>query len=394
MREIEEKNERRRRVESYVKTSNMSLVSVCVSVCVSVWERVCVSVWERVCVCVSVWERVCERERESVCVCVWERECVCVCVCERESVCVCVCVCERESVCVCGREWVCVRECVCVREWDCVWESVCVWVCVCVCVWVCVNINMNPFITLMHAAFSQITVWIDFLTLETGFVVRGHICDCWYIWPVFTILITKIKIGKTRNMKIIEEKVCFTEKIKQDLFFKKPFSKRYIWKKGGLSSIRVNTKFFLTYSTLITIFLMFHVLTSSAAVQFDHPALYSEPLSSPVSKCVMMLFLEQDSGLHQDQSPPPPPSVSSGPTADGWKREIHRAEREKHIQREREEEESCAEDSYRLSEATSNYFQCSNDGLTPRANPNAIIIHSRGQVIWSLLKGQFTQTII
>ncbi len=127
-----------------------------------------------------------------------------------------------------------------------------------------------------------------------------------------------------------------------------------------------------------------------------HPALYSEPLSSPVSKSVMMLFLEQDSGLHQDQSPPPPPSVSSGPTADGWKREIHRAEREKHIQREREEEEeeSCAEDSYRLSEATSNYFQCSNDGLTPRANPNAIIIHSRGQVIWSLLKGQFTQTII
>ncbi|XP_042611062.1 nectin-4-like [Cyprinus carpio] len=98
-----------------------------------------------------------------------------------------------------------------------------------------------------------------------------------------------------------------------------------------------------------------------------------------------------DSGLHQDQSPPPP-SVSSGPTADaigdGWKRgsrrEIHRAEREKDIQRERVpegEEESCAVNSYHLSEATTNYFQCSNGGLTPKPNSNAIIIHSRGQVI-------------
>ncbi|KAF4117912.1 nectin-4 [Onychostoma macrolepis] len=95
-----------------------------------------------------------------------------------------------------------------------------------------------------------------------------------------------------------------------------------------------------------------------------------------------------DSGLHRDQSSPAPPSVSSGPTADaigdGWKRgsrrEIHRAEREKDIQRERVPEGE-EESSYHLSEATSNYFQCSNGGLTPKANPNAIIIHSRGQVI-------------
>lgn len=91
-----------------------------------------------------------------------------------------------------------------------------------------------------------------------------------------------------------------------------------------------------------------------------------------------------DSGLHRDQSPPPP-SVSSGPTADviadGWK--IHRAEREKYVQRERVpegEEESC-EVNYHLSEATNNYFQCSNGGLTPKPNSNAIIIHSRGQII-------------
>lgn len=91
-----------------------------------------------------------------------------------------------------------------------------------------------------------------------------------------------------------------------------------------------------------------------------------------------------DSGLHRDQSPPPP-SVSSGPTADviadGWK--IHRAEREKDVQRERVpegEEESC-EVNYHLSEATTNYFQCSNGGLTPKPNSNAIIIHSRGQII-------------
>ncbi len=99
------------------------------------------------------------------------------------------------------------------------------------------------------------------------------------------------------------------------------------------------------------------------------------------------MFLLQDSGLHRDQSSPLPPSVSSGPTADaigdGRKREIHRAEREKDIQRERVlegEEESCAVN-YHLSDATTNYFQCSNGGLTPKANPNAIIIHSRGQVI-------------
>ncbi|XP_016420989.1 nectin-4 [Sinocyclocheilus rhinocerous] len=93
-----------------------------------------------------------------------------------------------------------------------------------------------------------------------------------------------------------------------------------------------------------------------------------------------------DSGLHRDQSSPPP-SVSSGLTADaigeGWKRgsrrEIHRD-----VQRERVpegEEESSAVSSYQLSEAVSNYFQCSNGGLTPKANPNAIIIHSHGPVI-------------
>ncbi len=36
---------------------------------------------------------------------------------------------------------------------------------------------------------------------------------------------TKIKIGKICNMKISLEKMF--------LVFKKPFSKRYIWKKGG-----------------------------------------------------------------------------------------------------------------------------------------------------------------
>ncbi|XP_073704486.1 nectin-4-like [Garra rufa] len=92
-----------------------------------------------------------------------------------------------------------------------------------------------------------------------------------------------------------------------------------------------------------------------------------------------------DSGLHRDQSSPPP-SLSSGPTADGitdgWKRgsrrEIHGAERERLPEG---EEESSAVNSYHLSEATSNYFQCSNGGLMPKANPNAIIIHSRGQII-------------
>ncbi|XP_059418940.1 nectin-4 [Carassius carassius] len=93
-----------------------------------------------------------------------------------------------------------------------------------------------------------------------------------------------------------------------------------------------------------------------------------------------------DSGLHRDQSSPPP-SMSSGLTVDaigeGWKRssrrEIHRD-----MQRERlpeEEEESSAVNSYKLSEAVSNYFQCSNGGLTPRANSNGIIIHSQRSAI-------------
>ncbi|XP_042569564.1 nectin-4-like [Cyprinus carpio] len=93
-----------------------------------------------------------------------------------------------------------------------------------------------------------------------------------------------------------------------------------------------------------------------------------------------------DSGLHRDQSSPPP-SMSSGLTGDaigeGWKRgsrrEIHRD-----VQRERVpegEEESSAVNSYQLSEAVSNYFQCSNGGLTPKANTNGIIIHSQRSVM-------------
>ncbi|XP_043115917.1 nectin-4 [Puntigrus tetrazona] len=96
----------------------------------------------------------------------------------------------------------------------------------------------------------------------------------------------------------------------------------------------------------------------------------------------------KSSNMSLDSGLSPPPSVSSGPTADvtgdGWKRgsrrEIHR---ERDLQRERlpeGEEESCGVN-YHLSEAVSNYFQCSNGGLTPKANPNAIIIHSRGQVM-------------
>ncbi|XP_051720183.1 nectin-4 isoform X2 [Ctenopharyngodon idella] len=89
-----------------------------------------------------------------------------------------------------------------------------------------------------------------------------------------------------------------------------------------------------------------------------------------------------DSGLHRDQSSPPR-SVSSGPT-EAWKRgsrrEIHRDEHDAYVQQERipEGEEG---NNYHLSEAVSNYFQCSNGGLTPKENPNAIIIHSRRQII-------------
>lgn len=95
------------------------------------------------------------------------------------------------------------------------------------------------------------------------------------------------------------------------------------------------------------------------------------------------VFLHQDSGLHRDQSSPPR-SVSSGPT-EAWKRgsrrEIHRDEHDAYVQQERipEGEEG---NNYHLSEAVSNYFQCSNGGLTPKENPNAIIIHSRRQIIW------------
>ncbi|ROL51486.1 Nectin-4 [Anabarilius grahami] len=88
-----------------------------------------------------------------------------------------------------------------------------------------------------------------------------------------------------------------------------------------------------------------------------------------------------DSGLHRDQSSPPR-SVSSGPT-EAWKRgsrrEIHREEHDAYMQQERIPEEEG--NAHHLSEALSNYFQCSNGGLTPKENPNAIIIHSRRQII-------------
>lgn len=96
-----------------------------------------------------------------------------------------------------------------------------------------------------------------------------------------------------------------------------------------------------------------------------------------------------DSGLHRDQSSPPP-SMSSGPAADAdaggdvWnrasRRQIHRREDEERDRNPEGEEGSAAVNSYHLSEAVTNYFHCSNGGLTPKANPNAIIIHPRGQV--------------
>ncbi len=52
---------------------------------------------------------------------------------------------------------------------------------------------------------------------------------------IYNILKTKIKIGKICNMKI---KTFFYKK-KKYLVFKKPFSKRYILKKGGRLIIRV-----------------------------------------------------------------------------------------------------------------------------------------------------------
>ncbi len=50
--------------------------------------------------------------------------------------------------------------------------------------------------------------------------------------------------NKNENRKNMQyennlRKKCFTERKKKDLFFKKPFSKRYIWKKGGRLIIRV-----------------------------------------------------------------------------------------------------------------------------------------------------------
>lgn len=91
--------------------------------------------------------------------------------------------------------------------------------------------------------------------------------------------------------------------------------------------------------------------------------------------------LSLDSGLHRDQGSPAR-SVSSAaePCGDAWRRgsrrEIHR---EKDLRERIPEGEEG--DSHQLSEALSNYFQCSNSGLTPKENPNAIILHTRRQII-------------
>ncbi|XP_056600083.1 nectin-4 isoform X2 [Triplophysa dalaica] len=87
-----------------------------------------------------------------------------------------------------------------------------------------------------------------------------------------------------------------------------------------------------------------------------------------------------DSGLHRDQSSPPP-SMSSGPAADVWNRGSRRREDEERDRYPEGEEGSAALNSHRLSAAVSNYFQRSNGGLTPKVNPNAIIIQPRGEVI-------------
>ncbi len=63
---------------------------------------------------------------------------------------------------------------------------------------------------------------VIFMVYQKGYIFK---CDCWYILPVFPILHTFKKKKK-------KKKKCFTEKKKQDLVFKKHFSKRYIWKKG------------------------------------------------------------------------------------------------------------------------------------------------------------------
>lgn len=107
-------------------------------------------------------------------------------------------------------------------------------------------------------------------------------------------------------------------------------------------------------------------------------------------KLKMFFIVFQDSGLHRDQSSPPP-SMSSGPAADadaggdvwnrGSRREMHRREDEERDRNPEGEEGSAAVNSYHLSEAVSNYFQCSNGRLTPKANPNAIILQPRGQII-------------
>ncbi|KAK7163822.1 hypothetical protein R3I93_007790 [Phoxinus phoxinus] len=89
--------------------------------------------------------------------------------------------------------------------------------------------------------------------------------------------------------------------------------------------------------------------------------------------------LSLDSGLHRDQGSPPR-SVSSEAFGDVWRRGSRRE-----IHRDRDLRERIPEgeeaDSHQISEALSNYFQCSSSGLTPRENPNAIIIHSHRTVI-------------
>ncbi|KAK7159952.1 hypothetical protein R3I94_006094 [Phoxinus phoxinus] len=89
--------------------------------------------------------------------------------------------------------------------------------------------------------------------------------------------------------------------------------------------------------------------------------------------------LSLDSGLHRDQGSPPR-SVSSEAFGDVWRRGSRRE-----IHRDRDLRERIPEgeeaDAHQISEALSNYFQCSSSGLTPRENPNAIIIHSHRTVI-------------
>ncbi|MCI4390861.1 hypothetical protein PGIGA_G00127800 [Pangasianodon gigas] len=84
-----------------------------------------------------------------------------------------------------------------------------------------------------------------------------------------------------------------------------------------------------------------------------------------------------DVDLRLEQSLPPL-SISSGASREGGT--------EKDVWGQREgmpegEEGECTSDSYQISEALSNHFHYSNGFLRPKPHPNAIILHSRGQLI-------------